>query len=311
MTTARASSEGSGRPGATRRAFYVDRDPSSTATSTSARTSSSVVRKLTKHGRSPILPSTVAGATHTRPSSCSVRTSAPLCPSRSASRPARGGRGRSRAAACRRAARAHHAPRRGRRAAAPGARLFSTASRNAWAPCARNASQSLSARKGREYSSVMSTVCGSSRSCGMYASSCANAAKRSSRRADEQDAAGLRQEEPLVRVERDRVGALERRRTGGRSTGPPPPAARTRRRRAARRPRSTHTSASASIGSTAPVSVVPAVATTATGTRPAARSARIASATRPGRSRRSPSIGERAHVRRSRARGSPPRASTE
>ena len=49
--------------------------------------------------------------------------------------------------------------------------------------------------------------------------------------------------------------------------GPAPPAARRRRRHGARRPSSTHTSASPSIGSTAPVSVVPAVATTATGTR--------------------------------------------
>ena len=37
-------------------------------------------------------------------------------------------------------------------------RFSSTASRNAWAPWARNASQSFSARNGREYSSVMSTM---------------------------------------------------------------------------------------------------------------------------------------------------------
>jgi len=37
---------------------------------------------------------------------------------------------------------------------------------NASAPCARNASQSLSARNGREYSSVTSTACGSACSCG-------------------------------------------------------------------------------------------------------------------------------------------------
>ena len=106
----------------------------------------------------------------------------------------------------------------------------------------------------------------------------------------EQDAAGLRQAEPLVGVERDRVGAVEpREEVAGR---------RGRRRRQPVRAvdvepdaLASQTSASASIGSTAPVRVVPAVATTATGTRPAARSARIASATASGGIRRSPSIG--------------------
>ena len=51
--------------------------------STSARTSSSSVRKLTKHGRRPTLPSTVAGATQTRVSSWSVRTSSALAAFRS------------------------------------------------------------------------------------------------------------------------------------------------------------------------------------------------------------------------------------
>ena len=40
----------------------------------------------------------------------------------------------------------------------------------------------LQARNGREYSSVMSTMCRPERSCGMYASSCANASTRSARR---------------------------------------------------------------------------------------------------------------------------------
>ena len=90
------------------------------------------------------------------------------------------GTGRSRAAAGRRAARAGRARARARRAAAPAAGSPRPLTRNASAPWARNASQSLSARNGREYSSVMSTMC-PVRSCGMYASSCANAWIRSSR----------------------------------------------------------------------------------------------------------------------------------
>ena len=56
-------------------------------------------------------------------------------------------------------------------------------------------------------------------------------------------------------------------------------------------PRSSQTSAIASSGSTAPVSVVPAVATTATGVTPAATSRSIASASASGRIRRKPSSG--------------------
>src|SRR4051794_32229105 len=165
---------------ATRVARY-ERAPRSQAISESARTSSSVVRKLTKHGRRPTLPSTVAGATHTRPSSCSVRTSRSLCAFRFSAPPrwrngtiesGGGPHSGSRASSARISSYSSRAWRR----------LFSTASRNAAAPWARNASQSLSARNGREYSSVMSTMCAALRSWGMYDSSCEKAWKRSSRR---------------------------------------------------------------------------------------------------------------------------------
>ena len=78
---------------------------------------------------------------------------------------------------------------------------------------------------------------------------------------------------------------------------PPPPAHRRRRRRATRRPRSAATSATASSGSTAPVDVVPAVATTQNGCLPARRSAAIAAAQRPESSRRpaSTATGARRH----------------
>ena len=115
----------------------------------------------------------------------------------------------------------------------------------------------------------------------MYASSCANACDEILAAAHEQHAACLGQVEPLVRVERDRVGSVEpgeqvpgrRRRRRGKAVGAVDVEPDTR---------SAQTSASAPIGSTAPVSVVPAVATTATGTRPAARSAAIAAATASG-----------------------------
>ena len=136
------------------------------------------------------------------------------------------GTGRSRAAAGRRAARAGRARARARRAAAPGAGSPRPRRGTPRAPWARNASQSLSARNGREYSSVMSTMW-PVRSCGMYASSCANAWIEVVAAADEQHATRLRQVEPLVRVERDRVGAVEageemagrRRRRGGQPVG--------------------------------------------------------------------------------------------
>ena len=108
-------------------------------------------------------------------------------------------------------------------------------------------------------------MCSFERSCGMYDSSCENALRRGPRGADEEDAAGFREEEPLVGVERDRVGAVE----AGEEVG---------RRGRGRRGQpvgavdvepdalfGAHVG-EPSIGSTAPVSVVPAVATTATGT---------------------------------------------
>ena len=65
----------------------------SRVSSTRARTSSSVVRKLTKHGRRQTWPSTCAGAIQTRPSSWSACDERALCASRSATPPARGGSG--------------------------------------------------------------------------------------------------------------------------------------------------------------------------------------------------------------------------
>ena len=59
--------------------------------------------------------------------------------------------------------------------------LSPIAARNAAAPWTRNASQSLSARNGREYSSVRSTAFRPSSACSMYASSCANARSSAAR----------------------------------------------------------------------------------------------------------------------------------
>ena len=53
---------------------------------------------------------------------------------------------------------------------------------------------------------------------------------------DEREPAVVRDVQPLVRVGRPRVGALDAARRGGASSATPPPTARTRRRRAARRP---------------------------------------------------------------------------
>src|SRR6266545_1298609 len=141
------------------------------------------------------------------------------------------------------------------------------ASRKAGAPWARKASQAFNARNGREYSSVMSTAWSSWRWCGRYPSSWANAAARSSGRrtsttpqafgryshlctSTEHESA---RSSPVNRSRPDRVAA---------AGSPYAPSM------CSHTPRSAHTSASASAGSTAPVRVVPPVATTATGVTP-------------------------------------------
>ena len=94
--------------------------------------------------------------------------------------------------------------------------------------------------------------------------------------AHQQRAGAVGQEHPLVRIERERVGArhaAERRLQASSRAGR---TRRRRRRRGARGPPSAHRSAIASSGSTAPVLVVPALETTANGVRPAARSAAMA-----------------------------------
>ena len=88
-------------------------------------------------------------------------------------------------------------------------RSRSIAARIASAPCALKASQSFSARNGREYSSVMSTVSSRAARGACSPPRVPKAPCRSSRRRTSTDAAGLRQEEPLVGVERHRVGSLE------------------------------------------------------------------------------------------------------
>ena len=108
--------------------------------------------------------------------------------------------------------------------------------------------------------------------------------------ADEEHATRLRQVEPLVRVEGDRVGAVE---AGEEMAG--------RRRRGSGQPiGAVHVQPDAQLGADVGERTDridragerrPAVATTATGTRPSARSARIASRTASGGSLRSPSIG--------------------
>ena len=104
------------------------------------------------------------------------------------------------------------------------------------------------------------------------------------------DPARLRQVEPLVRVDRHGVGALEPRKRSawvGTAAAGSPYAPSTW----SHTPRSAHTSAIASIGSIAPVRVVPAVATTATGVTPAATSRSIASRERVRPHPTGPSIG--------------------
>ena len=148
------------------------------------------------------------------------------------------------------------------------------------APCARNASQSFSARNGREYSSVMSAACSSCCWCGRYPCSCAKAPASASASRTRTTPHAFGQVEPLVRVDRAPNRRARAPRTGPRCDRRPP-AARTRRRRGARRRAPRRRRRSASIGSIAPVSVVPAVATTATGVTPAATSRSIASAGAP------------------------------
>ena len=108
-----------------------------------------------------------------------------------------------------------------------------------------------------------------------------------------------------------RRGSPSRRGRGPRTGAPrarsPPPGARRRRRRGARPVRGSQTSAIASSGSIAPVSVVPALATTAIGATPSARSASIAAASSSGRSRRRSSSLEPPHRRRTRCRAPRPR----
>ena len=182
------------------------------------------------------------------------------------------------------------AARRGRRAAAPARTLLSTASRNAWAPCARNASQSLSARNGREYSSVMSTVLLVRASCGMYDSSCENASKRSSRRRTSRTPQAFGRKSHLCASS---VTESARSRPAKRWAG----------RRGGRRGQpvgAVDVEPDALLGAHVrePVDRVDGPGQRRTGggddgdgTRPAARSARIASATASGGRRRSPSIG--------------------
>ena len=96
--------------------------------------------------------------------------------------------------------------------------------------------------------------------------------------AHHEHAAGLGHEQPLVRVHGHGVGAgeaAEERRVALHERGRQAVGAVDVQPHA---PRCAQTSASSSIGSTAPVSVVPALATTAIGATPAARSASIASA---------------------------------
>ena len=82
-------------------------------------------------------------------------------------------------------------------------------------------------------------------------------------------------EEPLVRVDHQRVRSLDaRERRAARVRQAPPPPRRRRRRGTTAPPPRTATASSPS-GSIAPVFVVPAFATTANGVRPAARSAAI------------------------------------
>ena len=115
---------------------------------------------------------------------------------------------------------------------------------------------------------------------------CANALLSAPARLQHHEAAALLDAHPLVRVDASPSRRGRGRRSAARGGARRRPGPRRRRPRGATRRARAHTSAIASSGSTAPVSVVPAVATTAIGVTPAATSAASASARASGRIRR-------------------------
>ena len=232
-------------------------------------------------------------------------------------RPARGGRGRPRAAARRTGARDRRGARARRAGASPGRGSARSRRGIAAAPCARKASQSFRARNGRgvlerDVDHVVARAaragCSPPRARGRRGGPRAGGRARR-RRPSAGRATCARRASPSRRDRGRRRGAGGRRRRGGDAVGAvdvEPDV-----------PRLADVGERRRCGSTAPVSVVPAVAMTATGAMPAARSASIASATASGTSRRSSSSGSaRTSRRRARAarrrerRSSAPRSSS-